>query len=243
MALKADASKTYLGYIWWVLEPLLYVGVFYVVFNVILDSQRSDFLAFLMCGKLAFIWFSKTVTQASSSIVANRGLIGKIDVPKSLFPMAVVQESLYKQTAVFLLLFVVMLANGYGVSSTWLWLIPVIFVNYLMIVSCSFVGACLVCLVRDFSMFISLGMVFLLFTSGIFWDVRDLGDVHKTEMVLAYNPMAFLLDAYRQVLMNHTAPDLLHLGYIGLSSLALLVIMVKIMRKYSQFLALRALTL
>jgi lipopolysaccharide transport system permease protein len=243
MALKADASKTYLGYVWWVLEPLLYVGVFYVVFNVILDSRRSDFLVFLMCGKLAFIWFSKTVTQASNSIVANRGLIGKIDVPKSLFPMAAVQESLYKQTAVFLLLFIVILANGYGISFTWLWLIPVIFVNYLMIVSCSFVGACLVCLMRDFSMFISLGMVFLLFTSGIFWDVRDLGDAHKTELVLAYNPMAFMLDAYRQVLMNHTAPDLIHLGYIGLGSLVLLVIMVRIMRKYSQFLALRALTI
>ena len=37
MALRADASKYFLGYIWWVLEPLLFVGVVYVVFNVILD--------------------------------------------------------------------------------------------------------------------------------------------------------------------------------------------------------------
>lgn len=241
MALKADASKTYLGYLWWVLEPLLYVGVFYVVFNVILDSGRSDYLVFLMCGKFAFIWFSKTVIQGSNSIVANKGLIGKIDVPKSLFPMAAVQESLYKQAAVFLLLFIIILANGYGASFVWLWLVPIIIVNYLMIVACSFVGACLVCLVRDFSMLIPLGMIFLLFTSGIFWDVRDLGDPHKTDMVLALNPMAFMLDAYRQVLMNHTAPSLLHLSYIGLGSFVLVRIMVRIMRRFSQFLALRAL--
>jgi lipopolysaccharide transport system permease protein len=38
MALRADASRYFLGYIWWVLEPLLFVGVFYVVFNVILES-------------------------------------------------------------------------------------------------------------------------------------------------------------------------------------------------------------
>jgi lipopolysaccharide transport system permease protein len=58
MALRADASRYFFGYIWWLLEPLLFVGVFYVVFDIILDSRRSDFLVFFMCGKLAFIWFS-----------------------------------------------------------------------------------------------------------------------------------------------------------------------------------------
>ncbi len=242
MALKSDASKNFLGYLWWILEPLLYVGVFYVVFNIILDSKRGDFLVFLMCGKLAFIWFSKTVNQASNSIVANKGLIGKIDVPKSLFPMAAVQESLYKQVAVFTLLFGVLLVNGYSVSLTWLWLIPLIFVNYLLILACSFIGACLVCFVRDFSMLISLSMVFLLFTSGIFWDVRDLGDPHKTEMILALNPLAFILDAYRQVLMYQNVPDLTHLLYLGLGCAVILFVMIRIMRKISQYLALKALT-
>ena len=68
MALKADAARYYLGYIWWILEPLLYVAVFYVVFNIVLDFGRGDYLIFLICGKLPFVWFSKTVTQASGSI-------------------------------------------------------------------------------------------------------------------------------------------------------------------------------
>ncbi len=103
MQLRADASKFVLGYLWWFLEPLLWVGVFYVVFNLILESdsrQGADFLLFLACGKFAFLWFSKTVIQASNSIVANISLVGKINVPKSLFPMAAVNESLYRQAAV-----------------------------------------------------------------------------------------------------------------------------------------------
>ena len=242
MALKSDASKTFLGYLWWILEPMLYVGVFYVVFNIILDSKRADFLVFLMCGKFAFIWFSKTVNQASNSIVGNRGLIGKVDVPKSLFPMAAVQESLYRQAAVFLLLFGVLAIYGYAPSFSWLWLVPIIAVNYIVIVACSFVGACLVCFVQDFSNLISLAMVFLLFTSGIFWDVRNLGDPHKTEMVLALNPLAFLLDAYRQVLMYQQAPDLVHLTYIGLGFGAVALVMIGVMRRTSQYLALKAIT-
>ena len=163
MALRADASRYMLGYIWWILEPLIFVGVFYVVFNVILDSHRADFLVFLMCGKLAFIRFSKSVTAASNSIVGGRGLVGQLNVPKTLFPMAVIQQSLYKQCPVFLLLFGVLLAYEYPVTAVWLWLIPVILVNYLMIVACGFIGACLVCFVRDFGKLIPLVMTFLLF--------------------------------------------------------------------------------
>jgi lipopolysaccharide transport system permease protein len=242
MALRADATKFFLGYIWWVLEPLLYVAVLYVVFTVILTSRQPDFLLFLMTGKLAFVWFSKSVTQASTSIVTAKGLVGKINVPKTLFPMAVIQEGLYRQIAVFVFLFVVLILNGYPITANWLYLVPVMMVNYIMIVACSFVGACLVCMVRDFNPLISLSMIFLMFTSGIFWDVRGLSDPHKTELLLALNPLAFMLDAYRQIMMYNTPPDMLHLLTIGAGFGALVCAMVLIMRRGNQYLALKALT-
>ncbi len=241
MALKADASKFFLGYIWWLLEPMLYVGVFYVVFNIILDSGRADFLPFLLCGKWPFVWFSKTVNQAANSIIAGSGLIGRIDVPKSIFPMAVVQESVYKQSTVFLLLFVALYFMGYTPDLGWLWIIPVILVQLVMIIACSLIGAVLVCFVRDFSMFISLGMIFLMFTSGIFWDARSL-DPEMGQRVLNVNPLAFILDAYRQVLMYDTPPELGHLLLIGVGFGALAVLVLAYMRGASRYLALRALT-
>ncbi len=242
MALRADASRFFLGYIWWVLEPLLWVAVFYVVFVVILGSQQPDFLLFLATGKLAFVWFSKSVTQASNSIVAGRGLVGRVNAPKTLFPMAVIQESMYRQIAVFALMITFLLSRGYEITVTWLYLVPLLLVNYVMIVSCSFVGACLVCLARDFTPLISLAMLFLMFTSGIFWDVRDLADPYKTELVLTVNPVAFIIDAYRQITMHNTPPDILHLLSIGAGFGALLCAMVLLMRRGSQYLALKALT-
>ncbi|MFT4613914.1 MAG: lipopolysaccharide transport system permease protein [Bacteroidia bacterium] len=242
MSLRADASKYYLGYIWWVLEPLLYVGVFYVVFYVVLDNRQEDFLIFLMVGKLTFLWFSKTVQNSGNSIVGGKGLVGKINLPKTLFPMAVVQESLYKQTLVFALLFVVLMFNGYRVSWLWLYLVPIIFVNYIMIVSCSFVASTVVCIIRDFNPLIGLGMIFLMFTSGIFWDLRALNDPELTELLLNVNPMAFLLDAYRQVVMYGARPDMPHLATVGAVFGALLCAMVLVMRNRSQYLALKALT-
>ncbi len=242
MALKSDASRYFLGYIWWVLEPLLYVAVFYVLFNMILDGRREDFLVFLMCGKLTFVWFSRSVTQASNAIVTNPGLIGASNIPKSLFPVAIIQEGLYKQALVFLLLFVVLAASGYNPGVSWLQVIPLALVQYIMIVGCSLVGAVLVCLMRDFSLLIGLGMMFLLFTSGIFWDVRELSDPATSQLMLAVNPLAFMLDAYREALMYGGMIDFGHLALVALGFAALTLGALRFMHSRSQWIALRALS-
>jgi len=240
--LKADASRLYLGYLWWVLEPLLYVAVFYLVFDVLLDSRRGDFLAFLMCGKLTFVWFSKSVVHASRSIVAARGLIGKIDLPKTLFPIASIQESLYKQSAVFALLLVFLLTSGHDASAAWAWLPVIALVNYLLIAACAMAAAALVCLVADVAMVISLAMTFLLFTSGIFFDPRLLPDPEAMDLLFLLNPLAFLVDAYRQVLMAGQGPDLPHLIALGAVSAAACLALAAVLRRSSRFLALRAIT-
>lgn len=242
MSLKADASRFCFGYLWWILEPLLYVGVFYVVFNVLLGSKKEDFLVFLMCGKLTFVWFSKSVVHASRTIVSSKGLIGNIDLPKTLFPLVAIQEGLYRQAAVFALLFAFLVYSGYPVTSNWLWLGPVLLVNYVVIVAASLAGAFLVCLVFDFTVIIALTMIFLLFTSGIFWDVRALPDPQMTEWVLALNPLAFIVDAYRQVLMVGARPDVGHLGTIGGLALLSIASLRALYTRTSQFLALRAIT-
>ncbi len=241
MSLKADSAQYYLRYVWWVLEPLLFVAVFYLVFDVILGSGRADFLVFLMCGKLPFVWFSKSVNQASNSLVTSGGLIGRIHIPKTLFPMAVIQEGLYKQSVVFALLIIFVLASGYWPNFGWLYLIPIMLTQYLLIVTCGIIGAVIVCYVRDFSMLISLFMTFLMFISGIFWDVRNLAPA-KAELMLSINPISFLLDAYRQVLMYQNTPDLGHLFFLFVFLGGLLAATVYLTRRASEAIALKVIT-
>ena len=205
LSLKADAERYFFGYLWWILEPLLWVGVFYLVFEVLLSSGRADFLVFLAVGKLTFIWFSKSVTQAANSLIGNRGLIGTMDAPKWLFPVANCHEGLYKQMTVFGLLLALLLYQGYVPSAAWLWLVPLAVTQYLLIVGCGMAAAVLVCIRRDFQLLVQLGMVFLLFVSGIFWDIDSIGSAALRENLLLVNPVASLIDMYRSVLMEASA--------------------------------------
>ena len=61
-------------------------------------------------------------------------------------------------------------------------------------------------------------------------------------MVFALNPVAFLVDAYRQILMVGVAPDALHLVILGLASAAASYLLLLVLRRHSRYLALRAIT-
>ncbi|MEY8211563.1 MAG: ABC transporter permease [Colwellia sp.] len=215
MSLKADASKFYLGYLWWIIEPLLYVIVFYLVFEVVLQFGRGEFLLFLICGKIPFLWFSKSITQASNSITQNKGLIAQTVIPKTIFPFISIQEVLYKQWLVFAVMFLVTAFYGHSPEWSWLWLIPLIIVQYQLIVACSLIGAFLVSLIPDFRKMIAMAMLFLMFASGIFWDINTIANPELREYILLYNPLAFLIDAYRQVLINQAMYELSHLSLLA----------------------------
>ncbi len=237
MGLKAEASRFILSYLWWVIEPLLFVLVFYFVFAVLLQTGRENYLLFLICGKIPFMWFSKSVTAASASIVQNRGLISQIDMPKALFPYVSVHEALYKQWFVFLVMFGMVIFYGCFPTLGWLWLLPLILVQYGVILVCSMIGAICVSFVGDFRMLINMGMMFLLFASGIFWDINSIANVDMRDSVLTWNPIAFLIDAYRQVLMYGSVYDLGRLAWLAAVVCVGLLIMHMVLHKNSKLIA------
>ena len=242
LSLKADAQRYFLGYLWWMLEPLLWVGVFYLVFAVLLGSGRADFLMFLAVGKLTFIWFSKSVSQSANSLFNALGLIGKMDAPKWLFPLAVCHEGLFKQVAVFALLMMLLLFNGYTPSLSWLWLAPLVVTQYLLIMGCGMLAALLVCVRRDFQLLVQLGLVFLLFISGIFWDIHSIGNTALRENLLLVNPMASLIDLYRTVLMEGSAPALGQWLIVLAESVAILAAIIWAYRVLHYWIARRVVT-
>lgn len=238
MSLRADAQKLVLGYLWWILEPLFFVAVFYLVFGVILQSGRTDFLAFLIVGKLPFQWFSGAVNHSANSIVAAQPIISQMPMNKAFFPLSRVQESSYKQLAVFFLLIAYVLYLGAPVGWHWLWLIPIVACQYFLIAAVSLISAALVCLARDFAKVVQLATMALMFGSGIFWDVRDLTE-RGQDIILTWNPLAYLLDAYRQVLLydGQFEPT----GLLLWSGVSVMIVYItnRLIRKYHSQLTLR----
>ena len=228
--LKAEAAKTYLSYVWWLLEPALMVGVLYLVFAVFLSTRTPDFLIFLVCGKIPFLWFSKSITNSSGSIVAGRGLINQVSIPMPFFPLLVVFQDAFKQSVVFAFMFTYFYLYGLEVTWVWLSIIFVILTQLLLISSISLLVAAITPFLPDFRYLVATGMMALMFGSGIFYSYKDV-ILPAHQQLFLMNPVANLIKNYRQVLMENVLPDWSALASICLGSIALIIVMTLYYRK------------
>lgn len=228
--LKSEASKTYLSYLWWLLEPALMVAVLYLVFAVFLARGTPDFLIFLVCGKIPFLWFSKSVTNSSRSILVGRGLINQTAIPMPFFPMLVVFQDAFKQTFVFAFMITLFVIYGMDVSWVWFSAIFVILTQFLLICAFSLLVAAITPFLPDFKYLISTAMMALMFGSGIFYSYKDVLLPHHQNLFLL-NPVANLIKNYRQVFMDNSVPDWTALATISTFSIVLIFLMTLYYRK------------
>ncbi len=219
LKLKSEALKTYLSYFWWLLEPALFVAAFYVVFAIILDFRTADFVVFLVCGKIPYLWFSKSLTGAAGSIFAGRELLTNGSIRLELFPMVDFFQNIYKQLVAFIAMLVFLGIQGHLPDATWL-LMPIVALVQVAVMMPLVLGAAwITALIPDVRMLINMLVLIMLFLSGIFWDINAL-DSPMRELILVLNPLAFLIDAYRQVLLHQMQPDWIHLSVLFAGGLA-----------------------
>jgi lipopolysaccharide transport system permease protein len=222
--LKSEASKTYLSYVWWLLEPALLVAVFYVVFAVFLARGSPDFIIFLVCGKIPFLWFSKSVMNASNSIKNGRGLINQVSIPMPFFPLLVVFRDSVKQAVVFVFMISIVALYYWQLNWVWFSVIFVVLTQFLLINAAALLVAAITPYLPDFRYLISTGMMALMFGSGIFYSYKEVLLPAHQELFLM-NPIANLIKNYRQVLMENNPPDWGALAFICLGSIALIILM------------------
>lgn len=92
--LKVKYKNSALGFVWSLLNPLLYLVVFYVVFQVFLESATPAFPIFLLSGLLPWNLFSASLGGGTTSIVGNAGLVGKVWFPRTILPLAAIGAAL-----------------------------------------------------------------------------------------------------------------------------------------------------
>ena len=107
--LKVKYKNSVLGFAWSLLNPLLYLVVFYVAFVKILGSGVPAFPIFLLSGLLVWNLFSTGLgRRACSSVVANAGLVKKVAFPREILPLAAVGSMLVHFFLQSLVLFAVL---------------------------------------------------------------------------------------------------------------------------------------
>lgn len=219
--LRAESERTYIGYAWWGVEPILSMGVYYVVFKWILERGTENYAAFLIVGLVPWRWLSTGILHGANAILSARSLIHQVYVPKVVFPIVSLLTDTFKFLVILALLLVFVVLSGYPVGAYYLALPVVIIVQGIFTAGLILLVAGIVPFLPDIRMVLDNLVRLWLFLSGVFYTMESLPE--RLWPYFRWNPMVAILDSYRDILMYGRWPDFQDLLVIAVGSSVLLL--------------------
>lgn len=222
--LKAEHRNSYLGYFWWLLDPLLNVAVYYFLVVIILQRGGPDFPVFLVIGLVVWRWISSSINSSSNSVLRYSSIINQVYLPKFLFPLSFTITQLVN--FLFGLVIIAIFLAFNGVMPTW----HVVYLPVIIIITLTFllaVGSVLgffTVFIRDIDNVLTHSMRIFFYASPIIWEGGRLPPEYG--WAVAINPIAHLVTAFRDILMHHQIPDFTSLGVIFVLSIFTIVFMI-----------------
>lgn len=205
--LRQRQIATVFGSFWHLLNPVLSIAVYFLVFGLILKTDRgvdgvADFLLFLTIGLFVFQFTQRAVTQASTSIVANRGLVQAIRFPRALLPLSATLTETFAAIPTFVVAYVVAAAVGEPVSWRWLVLPAIMAWQMLFNVGVAMIAARLTTHFRDMQQLLPFLFRLLIYGSGVFFSVESYVDDWRVELLFILNPVYGFIELARWSIMG-----------------------------------------
>ena len=220
--IKLRYKRSFLGTAWSLLNPLAQFIILNFVFNTVLPLNIPNYTPFLFTGVLVWNWLNTALMLATSTIVDNRDLIRRPGFPPAVLPLIAVMSNLIHFLLALPILALFVITSGSRLTSTVLWLPVVIVLEFLIILSLAYFLATIQVTFRETQYLLGILLLLGFYLTPVFYDASVVPPRYQVAYHL--NPMVYVIDAYRAVLLRGETPNFQALGLIALAAGALLLV-------------------
>ncbi len=218
--LKVRYKDSVLGFLWTLLNPLLYLAVFSVVFGLVLDAGAPRYGLLLLSGLLVWNLFAIGLGSATASIVGNGPLVQKVWFPREILPIAAVGASFVSFCFQMVVLIIGLAAFGHTPQLSMLWLlIPALLITLLLATGLGLLLGAYNVYYRDTGHFLELGLLAWFWFTCIVYPFQFIGEALGDRALLSgLNPMMGPVLVFKRVLYNPNnvseADQVKHFSYV-----------------------------
>jgi lipopolysaccharide transport system permease protein len=211
------------GWLWGLIHPLVLLVSWTFVFSICLHQtlpagQGGNYPLFLFAGMLPWLLFSETVQRSSSSLLDHASVITKTVFPAEMIPLSVFLSSLVSHLMALVLLLAAVEIWLRSLSPLLLMLPLYMLMLGLLGVGIGWIAAALQVYLRDTSQVLTVALTFWFWLTPIF--IFESQFPRRLRVVLYANPLAYVVRAYRQVLLSRQMPSLADAGLLAAYGLA-----------------------
>ena len=240
--LRQKYKGSALGIAWYLVNPLVLMGAYALVFKVLLDvADIPDYPIFLLAGLIVWVFFSQALLAAAPSLVLNAPLVRKVRFPRETIPASVATVQLVTFVAMLVLLLPVALIVRDSADPALLLLPVIVALLFCLVLGLSLLVAVLHAHFRDVEPVLAAGLLPWFFLTPLFLPVEKFPGIGDHELIgdlLEWgNPVAPFVESVRTILWAGTAPDGAHLIYVACAGLISLALGVLVFRRMERDLA------
>ncbi|MFN8532727.1 MAG: ABC transporter permease [Dehalococcoidia bacterium] len=207
--LKVRYRNSILGFIWSLLNPLLMMAVFAVVFGVLsAGAPVENYPIFILVALLPWNFTSTSVSGSVNAIVGNGHLIKRVYFPREILPASLVLSNLVNLLLALPVLFLLKLALGSPFSQYILLLPLILLLQTIFLLGVAFFLSSVNVYFRDTEVIVDVFILAWFFLSPVVYNMEQLAP-DFAQVLYWVNPMASLLSSYRLILYNAAPPDAL----------------------------------
>lgn len=204
--IKLKYRRSFLGYLWSVLNPLLTMLVLVAVFSQLFRFDIENFPVYLLCAQIPFNFLLEATNQALFSIWGNAALLKKVYVPKYIFTLSKITSALVTMLFSMAALFIVMVLTQTHFSVTLCFLPIVLAQVYVFCLGLGFLLAQISVFFRDTQYIYAVITTAWTYLTPMFYPIDILPESIK-QGVIHFNPMYFYIEQMRDIVLYGVLPD------------------------------------
>lgn len=205
--------QTVLGVTWALLQPLVMMGVFVVVFSRLarVPSEGVPYALFAYTALLPWMFFATSITSATGSLVSHTQLITKVYFPREILPLTYIVAAFFDFLLGLAALMVLMAWYDVSLSPAVVYLVPVIGLLGAWITAVSLLLSAAQVRWRDVGVAVPVLVQLGMFASPVIYPLALVPEQWRPWYLL--NPLAGIINAFRDVLLRGQSPDAVPLAY------------------------------
>ncbi len=199
---KSQYLGSYLGLVWAVLRPLIFIITVYFVFSVgfkRVETNGIPFILYLMGGYIPWFFFSEAVLGGMNSVISNSYLVKKVAFRVSILPIVKVSSTLFLHFIFLMIYFVILIAHGYYPNIYWLQLPFYLFLISILLIGTGWLLSPLRVFIKDMAQLIGVILQLGFWVTPIFWSIEKVPEKYMHLMRL--NPMVYIIEGYRNTFL------------------------------------------
>lgn len=215
--IKAETKQSLLGYLWIFAPPLFQTGLFSLVFQAILKLRMTEtvpYPLYLYCTTLPWQMFAGMVSAGTNSVVGHGGLIKQVYFPKEVVALSGMTAVAFRTLIATLPLSLLMFFYGVGIGLNALWVPLLVAIQALLALGIALPLATLNAVARDVSRAVGMALSLWMYLTPVVYPLEKVPAAYRDLYML--NPMAVIIHAYRQAVLENAPPAAPALGAVAL---------------------------